>query len=110
MKLLFDENISFRLVEFVADIYPGSSHTNEHHFQKTDDERIWNFAQENGFVIVSKDSDFLQRSSLFGFPPKVIWLRLGNCTTKDVVKILRTYQDEIYDFSNDERASFLAIP
>ncbi|MBZ5546083.1 MAG: DUF5615 family PIN-like protein, partial [Acidobacteriia bacterium] len=80
MKLLFDQNLSPRLVQALASVYPDSVHVRDCGLQHADDESVWEFAGRNGFTIVSKDSDFRQRSFLFGFPPKVIWVRLGNCS------------------------------
>ena len=80
MKLLFDENISPRLSEALADIYPGSAHVHRCGLGSADDSAVWQYAKDNGFAIVSKDSDFQERSVLLGAPPKVIWLRATNCT------------------------------
>jgi predicted nuclease of predicted toxin-antitoxin system len=74
-----------------------------------DDEVIWSYARENGFVIVSKDSDFYDRSVLRGFPPKVVWLRLGNCPTSEIDMMLRGYYREIVAFESDAGASFLIL-
>jgi predicted nuclease of predicted toxin-antitoxin system len=72
MKLLFDQNLSHRLVIELADIFPEAVQVRLLGFDPSDDEAIWNFAGKNGFTIVTKDTDFLQRSFLFGQPPKVI--------------------------------------
>ncbi|MGI0135205.1 MAG: DUF5615 family PIN-like protein, partial [Candidatus Micrarchaeaceae archaeon] len=89
MKLLLDQNISHRLVTSLAEIYADSSHVRLMGLERADDETLWRFARESGFTLVSKDSDFHQRSFLRGFPPKVVWLRLGNCSTHDIERILR---------------------
>lgn len=110
MKFLFDQNISYRVVALLSDLFPGSSHIRDHGLERADDEVVWEFARKNDFVIVSKDSDFHQRSFLQGFPPKVIWLRMGNCTTDEIEKVLREHQEEIEQFYKDEEASFLILP
>lgn len=69
----------------------------------------WEYAKANGFVVVSKDSDFHERSFLLGFPPKVIWLRVGNCPTAMIEQILRDNFTVIVQFELDEAASFLAV-
>jgi predicted nuclease of predicted toxin-antitoxin system len=89
VKLLFDENLSHRLAEALSDVYSGSEHLRNCGLRGASDERIWQYARENGFVIVLKDSDFSERSSLRGSPPKVIWLRIGNCTTVRAEFVLR---------------------
>lgn len=77
MKLLLDENLSDRIVYTIIDLYPDSEHVKTLALTNTDDGIIWEYAKVNGFVIVSKDSDFHQRSLLYGYPPKFIYLRIG---------------------------------
>lgn len=75
MKLLFDENLSNRLFEALSKEFPGSTHVREVGLASADDRSVWEFARGNGFIIVSKDSDFHQLSFLLGPPPKVAWVR-----------------------------------
>ena len=70
---------------------------------------VWESAKQQGFMIVSKDSDFHQRSFVFGFPPKVIWVQLGNCTTTEVEQVMRKDFDAIKAFFEDKEASFLVL-
>ena len=77
MKLLLDDNLSPRLVETLADLFPGSVHVHEVGLGGAEDAAVWAFTRTNSFTIVSKDSDFMDRSILEGCPPKVIWVRLG---------------------------------
>ncbi|HEU4556605.1 MAG TPA: DUF5615 family PIN-like protein [Longimicrobium sp.] len=74
MKLLFDQNLSPRLVRLLADVYPGCSHTHRLGMDEAEDVEIWDFAAAEGWTVVSKDADFAQRSMRFGAPPKVIWM------------------------------------
>jgi predicted nuclease of predicted toxin-antitoxin system len=74
VKLLFDENLPPRLVQSLADLYPGSSHLRDCGLRGASDSEVWLYAKDNFYTIVSKDSDFWQRSSLLGGPPKIIWL------------------------------------
>ena len=74
-----------------------------------DDAVVWEYARDYDFVIVSKDSDFHQRSFVFGFPPKVIWIRRGNCPTTDIEKVLREHQADILGFYQDNIHAFLAL-
>ncbi len=90
MKLLFDENLPPRLAEVLANVYPGSAHVHECGLGSADDETIWQYAKDNKFTIISKDSDFQERSVLRGYPPKVVWLRAANCTTAQIESLLRT--------------------
>ena len=98
MKLLPDENLSPRLVETLADLFPGSTHVQDVGLGGGDDRAVWNYGKVHGFAIVSKDSDFMERSVLEGAPPKVIWLRLGNCSTSEIAKLLRSNSEVICEF------------
>ena len=84
MKLLFDHNLSYKLVGHLADLFPASEHVRNVNLHEADDRMVWEYARANGFAIVSKDEDFHQLSFLYGAPPKVVWVRLGNCTTTDI--------------------------
>jgi predicted nuclease of predicted toxin-antitoxin system len=89
LKLLFDQNLSPALVEALQDLFPGSAHTEALGLGRADDSRIWEHARSGGFTIVSKDADFPERAVLLGSPPKVIWIRRGNCSTADIERMLR---------------------
>jgi len=99
VKLLLDQNLSFRILPKIVDLYPHSAHVKDHALDRRDDEAIWRFAQEHQFVIVSKDADFYQRSLLRGAPPKFVYLRVGNCATQDIVTLLRGEHPTIEEFA-----------
>jgi len=109
VKLLFDENLPPRLTETLSNVYPGSIHVHECGLGSTDDTAIWQYAKENGFAIVSKDSDFQERSVLRGSPPKIIWLRVANCTTSEIEKLLRAAVPVIRRFISEEEESCLVL-
>jgi predicted nuclease of predicted toxin-antitoxin system len=109
MKLLFDQNLSHKLVARVADLFPGSVHVRELGLNAADDAIIWEYAKNNDFMIVSKDSDFHQRSFVHGYPPKVVWVRLGNCSTSDVERVLRANYEAIESFYIDDQSTFLSL-
>jgi predicted nuclease of predicted toxin-antitoxin system len=109
VRLLFDENLAARLVIALADLFPGSAHVGEAGLEGASDERVWGHAASEGFVLVTKDEDFHRLSVLRGAPPKVIWIRLGNCATEDVVRLLRFRSDQIVRFVEHEDATFLAL-
>jgi predicted nuclease of predicted toxin-antitoxin system len=110
MKLLFDQNLSPRLPRLLADLYPDSVHVREVGLRQADDADVWEYAKQEGFVIVSKDSDFQQRSLLYGSPPKFIWLRVGNCPVKTIEDLLRKYTIAICTFGQDETQAHLMLP
>ncbi len=102
MKLLFDQNISLRLVKRLAGIYPNASHVALEKLGEADDETVWDFAKVNDCLIVTKDIDFTFLSMRFGFPPKVVWIRLGNCTTSEIENLLKDNYDNISAFYDNE--------
>ena len=110
MKLLFDQNISPRLPRLLSDLYPESVHVREIGLQDADDLTIWRYAKVHAYAIVSKDSDFQQRSLFQGAPPKFIWLRVGNCTTAMIEHVLRRYSAVIHTFDLDDSKSHLMLP
>ena len=109
MKLLLDENLSSRLVPRLADLFPDSTHVRDVGLRAADDPSVWDYARQNGFLIVSKDADMHDLSLLFGDPPKVIWLRLGNCSTAQVENLLRREYEAIKAFYEDNTVSLLAL-
>jgi len=109
VKLLVDENLAPRVAQALSDLFPGSKHVRDVGLERSDDRAIWEFARENGFSILSKDSDFHQLSFLFGLPPRVIWVRGGNCSTLDLIGIVRSREEDIRAFAVDPEAAFLVI-
>ncbi|AFZ61013.1 DUF5615 family PIN-like protein [Anabaena cylindrica FACHB-243] len=109
MKLLLDENLSDRIVDKILDLYPDSQHVKTLGLINTDDAIIWEFAKMNSFVIISKDSDFHQRSLLYGHPPKFIYLRIGNSPTSKIVQILRDNLSTITQFDSSDTESILVL-
>ena len=109
MRLLFDQNLSPTLVGLLSDLFPGSIHVRDVQLQTSDDDTVWDHANQQQLVIISKDSDFRQRSFLFGGPPKVIWIRRGNCSTNEIEAIIRSHHDDLLAFDQNESAAFLAL-
>lgn len=98
MKLLFDQNISFRLIKKVQDFLPLATQVRLVGLQNSTDSEIWEYAKENGFTIVTFDTDFYDISLIKGIPPKIVWLRLGNTSTQSLVIILRQNHELIKEF------------
>lgn len=109
MKLLVDQNLSPLLVHRLADLFPGSLHVCNPGLDRALDAEVWSYARDNGFILVSKDSDFSDLSVLHGHPPKVIWLKVGNCTTDQVEEILRSNFDAIQHLADDGEAAVLTL-
>ena len=109
MKLLFDQNISHKLVNRLKDLYPNLQHVREVGLKDADDRDIWEYACSHGFIIVSKDEDFHQMSFVYGPPPKVVWVCLGYCTTTEIENTLRRYYADLAGFSEQAEEAFLII-
>ncbi len=109
MKLLFDENLSERLVRGLADLFPGSDHVIPLGLGGAADRTIWERAAADGLVIVTRDEDFHRLSVLLGPPPKVIWIRLANSATADVANLLRMHVGDIRAFGEHPEAAFLEL-
>ena len=109
MRLLFDENLSPKLPNRLSDLFPNSLHVRDVDMKATIDPIVWDFAKENNLIIVSKDADMHDLSLVLGNPPKVIWLRLGNCSTRQVENVLRRNFDAIKLFHKDDSLSLLAL-
>ena len=110
MKLLFDQNLSPKLVDRFSDLFPDSMHVRDVGLSAAPDREVWIFAAANGLAIVSKDSDFVQMSLLEGAPPKVIRLQVGNSTTERVESVLRSGFESINAFEQNADASLLVLP
>ena len=109
LKLLLDQNLSFRLLEDLEAVYPGSTQVKLAGLDESDDIAIWNYARDNGFTIVTKDSDFHEFSLVYGSPPKIIWLKCGNKPRWYVLSLLLNNRDNIEALNVDEESGCLEI-
>ena len=109
MKLLLGENLTFRLAKSLQADYPGSCHVKDVNLLETDDMLVWQWAQRNGFAILTQDEDFEQMARLRGQPPKVIYLRFGNSSLLNTISQLRYYRDVIAAFFLDPAAACLEL-
>lgn len=108
-RLLFDENLSPRLVKLLAESFPNCLHVDDAGLHGCPDGEVWSYAGEHGFVLVSKDNDFRQLSFLRGAPPKVVWLRIGNAPTRAVVDLLGARKANVESFARDPDSALLMI-
>ena len=109
MKLLFDQNLSSKLCDHVADLFPDSTHVRLVGLSEADDRIICEHAKAGGFAIVSLDGDFAEMAAFLRSPPKVIWLRTGNQSTAKISILLRRHADLIEAFGNDANMACLEI-
>ena len=109
MKLLFDQNLSPRLVTLFDDLYPDSTHVSSVGLDSALDYIVWEFARDNGYVIASKDSDLSEIGMIRGFPPSVVWIRRGNCSTQEIDAILRSNRTAIENLDRSEPGGILLL-
>ncbi len=93
----------------LASEYPGRVHAREVGLRGAEDRQIWDYARAQGFAIVSKDADFAERSFVEGFPPKVIWLDVGNAATTIIADLLRRERPRVEAFEKQDETSFLIL-
>jgi len=110
VSLLFDQNLSRRLPTLLAAEYPGSEQVLLVGLAGADDRTVWEYAGAHGLAVVSKDADFRQLAATLGPPPKVIWLRVGNGPTRDVVALLRSRVADVAAFLADPARSLFELP
>ena len=109
VKLLFDQNVSHKLVKLLAVEYPHSTHVRDVGLGRATDRQVWDFARQQGFTIVSKDTDFRDRSVVDGPPPKVIWLDVHNAGTAAIESLLRERLDFVKKLDGDPETSLLIL-
>jgi len=109
VKLLFDHHLSPALATHLGDLFPGSDHVWNLDLHEAPDVTIWMYAREHAFTVVSKDADFSEISMQLGFPPKLVWLRIGNCTTRDVEELLRSRYPMIAELHASRDRGILAL-
>ena len=101
MKLLFDQNISFRITRIISNSFPKAKHISQVGLLDSTDTGIWEYAKLNGFTIVTFDSDYYDLSIVMGCPPKIIWLRVGNTTTQRIAELIMENTELIRLFISD---------
>jgi predicted nuclease of predicted toxin-antitoxin system len=109
VTLLFDANVSHKLVGRLAKEYPGSAHVRDVGLRGAEDHQIWDHARGHGFAIVSKDTDFRERSYVEGFPPKIIWLDVGNAGTAEIAALLLSERERVERFATLDEISVLIL-
>jgi predicted nuclease of predicted toxin-antitoxin system len=101
MRLLFDQNISFRIMSKLQDVFPEAKQVRELGLENSTDREIWEYAKSKDYSIVTFDADFYDMSNLYGHPPRIIWLRTGNRKTSDLAKLLTDRSVIIQEFLTD---------
>jgi predicted nuclease of predicted toxin-antitoxin system len=101
MRFLFDQNISHRIIKQLPQEFFDSTSVKQAGLMNSTDRQVWEFARKKGYIIVTQDSDFNDLTSLYGFPPKIIWIRSGNLKTKEILQILIDHAGDLEKFALD---------
>lgn len=109
MKLLLDQNLSFRLVDKLSEDFPGTKQIRSLGLDNSSDREIWEFAKNNNFTILTFDADFYDFSVVWGHPPKIVWLRTGNMTSIQIQKMLIKHRVRLKDFAEEEQIACLEL-
>lgn len=97
------------MVYRLIDLFPHSNHVYHLGLDQVEDRQIWQYAKANDFTIITRDSDYNELLILLGFPPKVVWIRRGNCSTNEIEDVLRTHFTDIQDLINTESLGLLTL-
>lgn len=109
MRLLFDQNLSHRLLPALEDLFPGSLHVRLLGFAEADDLEIWNYAKDHQLIIVTQDSDYSDWNKLRGAPPKIVWLRCGNTSVDQMQSKLRNAVARIQELDSDPEVEVVEV-
>lgn len=101
MKLLSDQNISHKVLKYLSEDFSSSTTIKKENLLNANDRTIFLFAKKNDFIIVTQDSDFNELISILGFPPKLIWFRVGNLSTGSIANLLNANYNKLETFSNN---------
>ena len=107
--LLLDHNLSPRLIQRLADLYPASTHVYLLGLHTVNDRAVWDYAREHGYMVVTKDADYSELLLLYGYPPKIIWIRRGNCATQTIEKLLRENFEAIETLCDDPETGIITL-
>jgi predicted nuclease of predicted toxin-antitoxin system len=108
-KLLLDQNLSYRIVKEIENLFPGSNHVRLLKFDKADDLTVWQYAKKHGFHIITQDIDFIDMNILYGYPPKIIRIHTGNAATRTIIELIRKRSEMIRNFLENEEIGYLEL-
>jgi predicted nuclease of predicted toxin-antitoxin system len=108
-KLLLDQNLSYKIIKNIEHIFPKSTHVRLLNLDTSDDLTVWRYAKENGYHIVTQDTDFSDINTLNGYPPKNIRINTGNTATQTIIKLLQNKSEIINEFLDNEKIGYLEI-
>lgn len=108
MKLIFDNNISYKIIKKLDLPNTETIHVSNTSLSKpAADVDIWKYAKQNDYTIITFDIDFEELSILQSFPPKVILLKLGNSSTEFIANYLKNNFSVVEEFIANESLGLL---
>jgi predicted nuclease of predicted toxin-antitoxin system len=109
MRLLFDQNISFRVVKQLKTTFPEVTGVRESGLVNADDYEIWEYARQNNYTVVSFDKDIPDIGSVKGYPPKIVWLRTGNMSNQAILALFLDHAEQFAAFIANEKNGCLMV-
>jgi predicted nuclease of predicted toxin-antitoxin system len=109
MKLLLDQNLSHKLVTPLTGLGFEVLHVRDIEMTTASDRAIWEWARDTGVCIVTYDADFSELVAYYGYPPKVLWLRVGNQRSSVLANLFEQKAAEIKTFLEDATAGVFTI-
>ena len=110
MKLLLDQNLSFRFLDHLTAKFPGSTHVRIAGLEQASDLKVWEHAKQNDLTVVTKDTDFYELALARGVPSKIVWLRCGNVSNRYLLANLLKEADMIKGFIEEPESICLELP
>ncbi|GAB4409052.1 MAG: DUF5615 family PIN-like protein [Microscillaceae bacterium] len=109
MKLLLDQNLSWRIIKKIESRYPNAEQVKKLGLVEATDKQIWDFAKQNDYAILTFDEDFNELSLLYGQPPKILWLRTGNLSNSQIADLLieKAEQINLCNYSGNKKFRIL---
>jgi predicted nuclease of predicted toxin-antitoxin system len=104
LKLLIDNDLSVNIPQEVEPFFQGSKHVTEVGLDRLTDKQIFHYAGKNDFIILSKDKDFYHLINTYGPPPKIVWLRVGNCNNRLLIETIVKNCPSIIEFIRSSRS------
>ena len=105
MTKIFLSELS-KKIEF---LYPNSEQVRRLNLENSSDLEIWTYAKSNDYTIVTFDADFFDITNLYGHPPKIIWIKIGNSPTKQIAQLLTDKAELIREFIESQKMACLEL-
>jgi predicted nuclease of predicted toxin-antitoxin system len=95
MKFIVDAQLPPALARFLTDKGEDVIHVLDVAMMESSDSEIWERAVKDNLVIITKDEDFQIRASVSTIFPKIVWVRIGNCSRKELLNYFEHHWKQI---------------